>query len=151
MGQTIQVKILAMNNEKGKISLGLKQTTPEPWSIIDEEFSVGETVKGDPVAWGHVGFLALSRVRRHKYVYVQIIDDDLGHTLASAFSLEKAVREGLKKTCNVEAAKAVGKLAAERARAKGIEAVVFDRGGHEYHGKVKALANAAREASKEIA
>ena len=78
-----------------------------------------------------------------KYVYVQIIDDDLGHTLAAASSLEKSVREGLKGTCNVEA---VGKLAAERARAKGIEAVVFDRGGHQYHGKVKALADAAREA-----
>lgn len=81
-----------------------------------------------------------------KYLYVQIIDDDLGHTLASASSLEKNVREGLKGTCNIEAAKAIGKLAAERAKAKGIETVVFDRGGHQYHGKVKALADAAREA-----
>ena len=66
--------------------------------------------------------------------------------MASASSLEKTVREGLKGSCNVEAAKAVGKLAAERAKAKGIETVVFDRGGHQYHGKVKALADAAREA-----
>ena len=57
-----------------------------------------------------------------KYVYVQIIDDDLGHTLAAASSLEKSVREGLKGTCNVEAAKAVGKLAAKQAKAKKIKA-----------------------------
>ncbi|MDO4786319.1 MAG: 50S ribosomal protein L18 [Fretibacterium sp.] len=88
----------------------------------------------------------LAVFRSLSHIYVQIIDDDLGHTLASVSTLEKAVREGLKGTCNVEAAKAVGKLAAERAKAKGIEAVVFDRGGHRYHGKVKAVADAAREA-----
>ncbi|MDR2529797.1 MAG: 50S ribosomal protein L18 [Synergistaceae bacterium] len=79
------------------------------------------------------------------HIYVQIIDDDKGYTLAAASTLEKPLRESLKGTCNVEAAKVVGKLAAERAKAKGIEAVVFDRGGHMYHGKVKALADAARE------
>ena len=80
------------------------------------------------------------------HIYVQIIDDDLGHTLAAVSTLEKTVQEGLKGRCNVEAAKVIGKLAAERAKAKGIESVVFDRGGHQYHGKVKALADAAREA-----
>jgi large subunit ribosomal protein L18 len=80
------------------------------------------------------------------HIYVQIIDDDRGHTLATASTLEKSVKNALKGTCNVDAAKVVGKLAAERAKAKGIEAVVFDRGGHMYHGKVKALADAAREA-----
>jgi large subunit ribosomal protein L18 len=80
------------------------------------------------------------------HIYVQIIDDDKGHTLTAVSTLEKPVKESIKGTCNIEAAKAVGKLAAERARAKGIEAVVFDRGGHMYHGKVKALADAAREA-----
>jgi large subunit ribosomal protein L18 len=80
------------------------------------------------------------------HIYVQIIDDDRGHTLATASTLEKSVRDTLKGTCNMDAAKVVGKLAAERAKAKGIEAVVFDRGGHMYHGKVKALADAAREA-----
>lgn len=80
------------------------------------------------------------------HIYVQIIDDECGHTLAAASTLEKSVKESLKGTCNVEAAKVVGQLAAERARSKGIEAVVFDRGGHKYHGKVKALADAAREA-----
>jgi large subunit ribosomal protein L18 len=81
-----------------------------------------------------------------KYIYVQFIDDDRGHTLAAASTLEKSVKESLKGTCNAESAKILGTLAAERARAKGIEAVVFDRGGHMYHGKVKALADAAREA-----
>ena len=80
------------------------------------------------------------------HIYVQIIDDDRGHTLTAASTLEKSLKDVLKGTCNIEAAKAVGKLAAERARAKGIEAVLFDRGGHMYHGKVKALADAAREA-----
>jgi large subunit ribosomal protein L18 len=81
------------------------------------------------------------------YIYVQFIDDDLGHTLAAASTLEKSVKESLNgRTCNVESAKALGTLAAERAKAKGIESVVFDRGGHMYHGKVKALADAAREA-----
>jgi len=80
------------------------------------------------------------------HIYVQIIDDDMGHTLTAASTLEKVVKENLKGTCNQDAAKVVGKLAAERAKAKGIESVVFDRGGHMYHGKVKALAEAAREA-----
>ena len=65
----------------------------------------------------------LAVFRSLSHIYVQIIDDDLGHTLASVSTLEKAVREGLKGTCNVEAAKAVGKLAAERAKTKGIKAV----------------------------
>ncbi|MDR1740895.1 MAG: 50S ribosomal protein L18 [Synergistaceae bacterium] len=81
-----------------------------------------------------------------KHIYVQFIDDDLGHTLAAASTLEKPVREMGVGTCNIESAKVIGKLAAERAKAKGIESVVFDRGGHLYHGKVKALADAAREA-----
>lgn len=80
------------------------------------------------------------------HIYVQIIDDERGHTLAAVSTLEKPVKETVKGTCNVETAKALGKLAAERAKAKGIEAVVFDRGGHMYHGKIKALADAAREA-----
>ena len=80
------------------------------------------------------------------HIYVQLIDDELGHTLAAVSTLEKSLKAELKGTCNIEAAKAVGRMAAERAKAKGIETVVFDRGGHLYHGKVKALADAAREA-----
>jgi len=82
------------------------------------------------------------------HIYVQIIDDDKGHTLVAASTVEKSVKENgiVKGTCNQDAAKVIGKLAAERAKAKGIESVVFDRGGHMYHGKIKALADAAREA-----
>ncbi|WP_024822554.1 MULTISPECIES: 50S ribosomal protein L18 [Aminobacterium] len=80
------------------------------------------------------------------YIYVQIIDDMAGHTLVSASTLEKELKGSLSGHCNIEAAKAVGKLAAERALEKGIVSVVFDRGGHMFHGKVKALAEAAREA-----
>lgn len=81
-----------------------------------------------------------------KHIYIQFIDDENGHTLASASSLDPAVRGSLPGTCNIEAAKVIGKIAAERALAKGISSVVFDRGGHMFHGKVKALADAAREA-----
>lgn len=87
----------------------------------------------------------LSVFRSSKHIYAQVIDDDQGVTLASASSIEKTAREGLKTGASVDAAKAVGKLIAERAKEKGIEDVVFDRGGYLYHGRVKALAEAARE------
>jgi large subunit ribosomal protein L18 len=87
----------------------------------------------------------LSVFRSSKHIYAQVIDDDAGVTLAAASSAEKAAREGLKTGANVDAAKAVGKLIAERAKEKGIKDVVFDRGGYLYHGRVKALAEAARE------
>jgi len=79
-------------------------------------------------------------------ISVQIIDDSVGHTLASASSLDKAIKAEFAYGGNVEAAKAVGKLIGERAAEKGIKEVVFDRGGYPYHGRVKALADAAREA-----
>ena len=87
----------------------------------------------------------LSVVRSSKHIYAQVIDDDRAITVASASSIEKASREGLKTGASVDAAKAVGKLIAERAKEKGIKDVVFDRGGYLYHGRVKALADAARE------
>jgi large subunit ribosomal protein L18 len=87
----------------------------------------------------------LSVFRSSKHIYAQVIDDDRGATLASASSLEKTARDGLKTGASVDAAKAVGKLIAERAREKGIKDVVFDRGAYLYHGRVKALADAARE------
>lgn len=80
-----------------------------------------------------------------KHVYAQVIDDAEGKTLVSASTMEQAFK-GAKSTGNQEAAKEIGKLIAERALAQGISAVVFDRGGHVYHGRVKALAEAAREA-----
>src|SRR5262245_57734668 len=87
----------------------------------------------------------LSVFRSSKHIYAQIIDDTKGETLVAASSMEKAMRESLKTGADVGAAKAVGKLVAERAREKGIERVVFDRGGYLFHGRVKALAEAARE------
>jgi large subunit ribosomal protein L18 len=87
----------------------------------------------------------LSVFRSSKHIYAQLIDDDGGATLASASSLEKTAREGLKTGANVDAAKAVGKLIAQRAQARGIKDVIFDRGAYLYHGRVKALAEAARE------
>jgi large subunit ribosomal protein L18 len=84
--------------------------------------------------------------RSLKHIYAQVIDDMHGATLVAAASTEKDVRGDLKAAGNVESAKVVGKAIAERARAKGIETVVFDRGGYLYHGRVKALAEAAREA-----
>jgi large subunit ribosomal protein L18 len=87
----------------------------------------------------------LSVHRSSKHIYAQIIDDAKGATLTAASSLEKTVRESLKTGANIDAAKAIGKLLAERAKEQGIVDVVFDRGGYLYHGRVKALAEAARE------
>jgi large subunit ribosomal protein L18 len=88
----------------------------------------------------------LSVFRSNKYIYAQLIDDNQGRTLASASSLEKDVRSKLSSACNKSAAAEVGKLIAERAKEAGIENVIFDRGGYIYHGRVQALADAAREA-----
>jgi large subunit ribosomal protein L18 len=87
----------------------------------------------------------LSVHRSGKHIYAQVIDDVQGRTLAAASSADKSLRESLKTGGNVEAAKAVGKLVAERAAAAGIREVVFDRGRYLYHGRVRALAEAARE------
>jgi len=91
------------------------------------------------------GRVRLSVFRSSKHIYAQIIDDRKGETLAAASSMEKDMRGSLKTGANIEAAKAVGKAVAERASAKGITDVVFDRGGYMFHGRVKALAEAARE------
>jgi large subunit ribosomal protein L18 len=87
----------------------------------------------------------LSIFRSSQHIYAQVIDDAAGRTLAAASSLEKGLRDSLKTGANKDAAVAVGKLLAERAKAAGVTAVVFDRGGYRYHGRVKALADAARE------
>ena len=88
----------------------------------------------------------LAVFRSNNHMYAQIIDDSVGHTLAAASTAEKAVKAELEKTNNVAAAAYVGTVIAKRALEKGIEEVVFDRGGFLYHGKVQALADAAREA-----
>ena len=90
------------------------------------------------------GRARLTVFRSSKHIYAQVIDDVKGATVASASSLEKDLRG--KTGANVEAAKAVGKLVAQRAVEKGVKEVVFDRGGFRYHGRIKALADAAREA-----
>ena len=87
----------------------------------------------------------LSVFRSAKNIYAQVIDDAKGVTLAHASSLDKDLKEQIKKGSDLDAAKAVGKLIAERAIARGVKEVVFDRGGYLYHGRVKALADAARE------
>jgi large subunit ribosomal protein L18 len=87
----------------------------------------------------------LSVYRSSKHIYAQVIDDDRGITLASASSIEKTTRGTMKTGASVDAANAVGKLIAERAKEKGITDVVFDRGAYLYHGRVRALAEAARE------
>jgi large subunit ribosomal protein L18 len=87
----------------------------------------------------------LSVFRSGKHIYAQVIDDGVGRTLAAASSLDKSLREGLKTGADKSAATAVGKLVAERALAAGVKEVVFDRGSYLYHGRVKALAEAARE------
>ncbi|MBL4617879.1 MAG: 50S ribosomal protein L18 [Robiginitomaculum sp.] len=87
----------------------------------------------------------LSVFRSNKYIYVQLIDDASGKTLAHASSLEADVAKSAKSTGNVVAAKAVGELIAKRAKKAGVEQVIFDRGAYIFHGRVKALADAARD------
>ena len=89
----------------------------------------------------------LAVFRSVAHIYAQVIDDAQGQTLVSASSVDK---DGKTKGGNVAAAKAIGRLVAERAKEKGIKSVVFDRGGYQYHGRVKALADAAREAGLEF-
>jgi len=87
----------------------------------------------------------LSVFRSSKQIYAQIIDDAKGHTVAAASTLDKDLRATLKTGADTDAATAVGKLLAERAKAAGVDKVVFDRGHYLFHGRVKALAEAARE------
>ena len=84
--------------------------------------------------------------RSNKHIYAQVVDDTRGNTIVAASSLDPETRTEVKSGGNVAAAKAVGKVVARRAIGKGIQTVVFDRGGYIYHGRVKALAEAAREA-----
>ncbi len=92
----------------------------------------------------------LAVFRSNNHMYVQVIDDVAGNTLVSASTLQGEVKEGLEKTNNIDAAAKLGTVIAKRALDKGIKTVVFDRGGYVYHGKVKALAEAAREAGLEF-
>lgn len=92
------------------------------------------------------GRVRLSVFRSGKHIYAQLIDDSKGATLAAASSLDAEVKGNVKSTSTIEAAKAIGSLIAQRAKKEGVKEVVFDRGGYLFHGRVKALADAAREA-----
>ena len=101
-----------------------------------------KTIRGDNV------MPRLSVFRSNKNIYAQIIDDDKGHTLVAASSLEEEIRSsGVK---GIEAAEQIGQLLGQRAKAAGIDSIVFDRGGLKYHGRVAAVADAAREAGLEF-
>ncbi len=88
----------------------------------------------------------LSVFRSHKHIYAQVIDDVAQNTVAAASTLDSELKSELKSTATCEASSAVGKLVAQRAIAKGVTKVVFDRGGNLYHGRIQSLAEAAREA-----
>ena len=92
----------------------------------------------------------LAVFRSNNHMYAQIIDDSVGKTLVATSTTEKAIKDELEKTNDVDAAAYVGKVIAERALEKGIKTVIYDRGGFVYHGKVQALADAAREAGLEF-
>ena len=96
------------------------------------------------------GVARLTVHRTPQHIYAQLTDADGGKVIAAASTVQQNVRQGLKSTGNVEAAKAVGRLIAERAKAAGVSKVAFDRSGFQYHGPVKALADAAREAGLEF-
>ena len=97
-----------------------------------------------------LGFARLTVHRTPKHIYAQVTDPAGAKVIATASTLQKAVREGLKTTGNVDAAKAVGRAIATRAKAAGVSKVAFDRSGFQFHGRVKALADAAREAGLEF-
>jgi large subunit ribosomal protein L18 len=97
-----------------------------------------------------LGVARLSVHRTPQHIYAQVIDASGAKVLAAASTLQEAVRQGLKGTGNVDAAKAVGRVIAERAKAAGVTKVAFDRAGFQFHGRVKALADAAREAGLEF-
>jgi large subunit ribosomal protein L18 len=97
-----------------------------------------------------LGVLRLSIHRTPRHIYAQIIAADASGTMVSASTVEKVLIEGLDATGNVEAAKKIGAAIAERAKAAGITKVAFDRSGYQYHGRVKALADAAREGGLEF-
>ncbi|WP_308636574.1 50S ribosomal protein L18 [Paenibacillus silvisoli] len=92
----------------------------------------------------------LSVFRSSKHIYAQLIDDVQGVTVASASTLDKEIAEQISNGGNIEAAKKIGEVIAVRAKAKGVDQVVFDRGGYLYHGRIQALADAAREAGLEF-
>ena len=111
----------------------------------DTRVRIHKRIRGRVV--GNLERPRLTVFRSLNHIYAQVIDDQQGHTVVAAASIEKDLRG---KGGNVEGAKLIGKTVAQRAKDKGISRVVFDRGGYQYHGRVKALAEAAREAGLEF-
>jgi large subunit ribosomal protein L18 len=117
--------------------------------VTKKERRLRRAVKGR----AHIRSLGVARLSVHRtpnHIYAQISDPEGSKVIVAASTVQKAVREGLKGTGNVAAAKAVGKAIAERAKAAGVSRVAFDRSGFQFHGRVKALADAAREAGLEF-
>jgi large subunit ribosomal protein L18 len=112
--------------------------------MIDKKVSRLRRARRSRIKMRELGAVRLCILRTPRHMYAQIIGAEGDRVIATASTLDKELRAG--KTGNVDAAKAVGKLIADRAKAAGIESVAFDRSGFKYHGRVKALADAAREA-----
>lgn len=122
----------------------MSRLTEKHESLLRRKSRVRRKVSGTPER------PRLSVFRSLRHMHVQVIDDSTGRTLAAASTLDKGLSEGLKSKSDIAAAQVIGKAIAERAKAAGISAVVFDRGGRPFHGRVKALADAAREGGLEF-
>ena len=122
----------------------LRRKNPKEATRVKRKLGIRKRIAGDAAR------PRLTVFRSATHIYAQLIDDNAGKTLAAASTLDKSIRDGLKGKKKADAAKEVGKAIAERAKAKGITQVAFDRSGFKYHGRVKALAEAAREAGLEF-
>ncbi len=117
----------------------LRRKNPKEATRLKRKLGIRKRVEGDAVR------PRLSVFRSATHIYAQVIDDNLGTTLAAASSLDKAIRDAIKGKKKSDAAKEVGKALAERAKKAGVAAVVFDRNGFRYHGRIAAVADGARE------
>jgi large subunit ribosomal protein L18 len=123
-----------------KIDLStLRRKNPKEATRIKRKLGIRKRVEGDNER------PRLTVFRSASHIYAQVIDDNHGTTLAAASTLDKAIRDGLKGKKKSDAAKEVGKIVAERAKKAGVQAVVFDRNGYRYHGRIAAVADGARE------
>jgi len=118
----------------------LRRKNPKEATRVKRKLGIRKRVEGS----GERPRLSVFRSASH--IYAQVINDETGATIAAASTLDKAVRDGLKGKKKSDAAKEIGKVVAERAKQKGVTAVVFDRNGFRYHGRVAAVADGAREA-----
>ncbi len=128
-----------------KVNLGaLRKNNPKEATRVKRKIGIRKRMSGDAAA------PRLTVFRSARHIYVQLIDDATGTTLVQACTLDKGLRAGLKGKKKTDAAKEIGKALAERAKAKGISAAVFDRNGFRYHGRIAAVADGAREAGLQV-